>query len=236
MSVTVASQSPTSRRMSSTSRWPTSRSAALTPWWVYRDRPRTSMVTSVWSPPSSSKSASSSTSSGSRSSSGSWSGAIPLQRSTRDAERLMRLGDVVDPEDAGAALVGQDVRGDRAGDALVGVRRVDELVDERLAADADDDAEPERDELVGAGPQLEVVGQRLAEADAGVEVDPVLLDALAHGELGPLEQERLDLVDDVGVAGVLLHRARLAEHVHQAAARAVVGGQAGHVGGGPERG
>ena len=33
-SVTVASVSPTSRRRSSTSRWPTSRSASVTPWWV----------------------------------------------------------------------------------------------------------------------------------------------------------------------------------------------------------
>src|SRR4051812_15188222 len=106
------------------------------------------MVTSVWSPPSSSKSPSPSpspTSSGSRSSSGSWSGAIALQRSTRDGERLTRLRDVVHAEDAGAALVGQDVGGDGAGHARLRVGDVGELVDERLARDADDHAEPEPD-------------------------------------------------------------------------------------------
>jgi len=35
----VASVSPTSNRRSSTRRWPTSRSASLTPWWVYSDNP-----------------------------------------------------------------------------------------------------------------------------------------------------------------------------------------------------
>src|SRR3954453_8783627 len=167
MSVTVASQSPTSRRMSRPIRWPTSRSAALTPWCVYSDRPRTSIVTSVWSPPSSSKSPSSSTSSGSSSSSGS-SGAIALQRSTRHDERLTRRRDVVHAEDAGAALVGQDVGGDGPGHAIQRGRRVGQAVDEALAADADHHAEAERDDLVGAREQLEVVRDGLAEADAGV--------------------------------------------------------------------
>src|SRR4051812_36857901 len=213
MSVTVASQSPTSRRMSRTSRWPTSRSAALTPWCVYSDRPRTSMVTSVWSPPSSSKSPSSSTSSGSSSSSGSWSGAIALQRSTRHGEGLTRLGHVVDAEQARPALVGQDVGGDRPGHAVVRIWHVGQLVDEALARHADGHAEAQADDLVGPRQQLEVVGDGLAEPDARVDVDPVLLDALADGELGTLQQEGLDLVDDVAVARVLLHRAGLAEHV-----------------------
>src|SRR4051794_24847356 len=129
------------------------------------------MVTSVWSPPSSSKSLSSSTSSGSRSSSGSWSGAIDLQRSSRDHQGLTCLGDVVDAEDAGAALVGQDVGGDGAGDAVQRVRDVGQLVDEALARHADHDPEAEPDDLVGAREQLEVVGDRLAEADARIEVD-----------------------------------------------------------------
>src|SRR3954451_18590070 len=202
MSVTVASQSPTSRRMSRNRRWPTSRSAALTPWCVYSDRPRTSMVTSVWSPPSSSKSASSSTSSGSSSSSGSWSGAIALQRSTRHGEGLTCLGHVVDAEHARPALVGQDVGGDGPGHAVVRVGHVGQAVDEALARHADGHAEPEPHDLVGAGQQLEVVGDGLAEADARVEVDAVLLDALAHGELGAGEQEGLDVVDDVAVARV----------------------------------
>src|SRR4051812_14448385 len=125
------------------------------------------MVTSVWSPPSSSKSLSSSTSSGSSSSSGSLSGAIALQRSTRHAQGLPRLGDVVNAEHPCSAFVGEDVRGDGAGDARVGVGHVGELVDEGLAADADHDAEAEGDDLAGPRQQLEVVLEGLAEADAG---------------------------------------------------------------------
>ena len=67
--------------------------------------------------------------------------------------------------------------------------------------------------------QLEVVLDRLAEADPGVEHDPLLGDAVADREAEPLLEERLDLGDDVVVARVALHRARVAEHVHQAAAR-----------------
>src|SRR4051812_31851241 len=189
MSVTVASQSPTSSRMSRTRRWPTSRSAALTPWCVYSERPRTSMVTSVWSPPSSSKSGSSSTSSGSRSSSGSCSGAIGVQRSSSDGERLPRLGDVVHAEHARSALQGDDVGGDGPGRAVVRVGHAGQAVDERLARHADDHVEPELDDLVGAPQELEVVLQRLAEPDARVDVDELLGHALADGELGPLPEE-----------------------------------------------
>jgi hypothetical protein len=44
-SVTVASHSPTSNDRSKISRWPTSRSAASTPWCVYSERPVISIVT-----------------------------------------------------------------------------------------------------------------------------------------------------------------------------------------------
>ena len=50
-----------------------------------------------------------------------------------------------------------------------------------------------------------------------------------HGELQALCEEPLDVVDDVLIAGVLLHRARLAEHVHQAAVGVAVGDQPGHL-------
>ena len=49
-------------------------------------------------------------------------------------------------------------------------------------------------------------------------------------ELDALLQERADVVDDVVVARVVLHRARLAEHVHEAAVAAAIGDEAGQLG------
>ena len=56
----------------------------------------------------------------------------------------------------------------------------------------------------------------LAEADAGVEADVLLGDPRLDGEGEPLLEEGLHLGDDVLVARVVLHRPRLAEHVHEA--------------------
>ena len=74
-----------------------------------------------------------------------------------------------------------------------------------------------------AAQQLEVVLERLAEADPRVQLHALLGDPGRHGGGEPLLEERLDVGDDVVVARVLLHRARLAEHVHQAAVEAAVG-------------
>src|SRR5919108_204402 len=189
MSVTVASDSPTSRRRSRTRRWPTSRSAAVTPWWVYSDSPVTSMVTSVCGASSSSSSYGSSRSS---SSSSSRSGAIAAQRSSRDREGIRRGRDVVDAEDARAALEGEDVGGDRRRDAVVRVLAAGEAAEEGLARGADEHRETDRDDLVQAAQQCEVVLDGLAEADARVEHDPLLGDALREGEGGALLEERLE--------------------------------------------
>ena len=56
------------------------------------------------------------------------------------------------------------------------------------------------------------------------------------GEREPLLEEGGDLGRDVVVARILLHRPRLAQHVHQADVRARVGDDAGELGIGTERG
>ena len=94
--------------------------------------------------------------------------------------------------------------------------------EEALARGADHDRAAQRQQLVQTAQQLEVVRDGLAEADARVEQHAPLAHALAHGERQALLEERLDLVDHVVIARVLLHRARLAAHVHQAALRAAV--------------
>ena len=73
------------------------------------------------------------------------------------------------------------------------------------------------------------MGRRLAEPDPGVQQHPLLRDAFAHREGEALLQEGLDVVHDVRVARLALHRARLAEHVHQAALGAALGEQTDHL-------
>jgi hypothetical protein len=74
----------------------------------------------------------------------------------------------VDAEDRRSALEREHVRGDRPGQALGHVAAGDPP-EEALARRADHDRAPERDDLVQPAQQLEVVLERLAEADAGVE-------------------------------------------------------------------
>ena len=79
---------------------------------------------------------------------------------------------------------------------------------------------PSAVEHVEPANELEVLRRRLAEAEAGVEADVLLGDALRDREREPLLEERGDLRRDVVVARVGLHRPRLALHVHQADVRA----------------
>ncbi len=75
----------------------------------------------------------------------------------------------------------------------------------------------------------QVVLDRLAEPDAGVEHDLLLLTPRAHREGQALFEKRPHLVDDVLVVRVLLHGARLALHVHEAQGAAAPGGHAGEL-------
>src|SRR4051794_29032269 len=149
------------------------------------------MVTSVCG--ASSPSSSSYGSSRSSRSSSSRSGAIAAQRSSRDREGIGGRGDVVHAEHRRAALEGEHVRRDGCSDALVWVLAADQLPQEPLARRADQHAEAEVEELVEAAEKLEVVGDRLAEADAGVEQDALGGDPLARRERGALGEERLDV-------------------------------------------
>ena len=153
-----------------------------------------------------------------------------LERPCR-CQRLDVLADVVHAEDRRAALERQhgdgDARGHRARDRL----RVAEHAPERaLPRGADQDRPPERDDLVEPADELEVVLDRLAEADAGVEADALLGDAGATANESRSSRKADHLGDDVLVAGVVLHRARLAAHVHEAEVGAGVGDDPGQLG------
>ena len=129
-------------------------------------------------------------------------------RSSRHLQRVVDRRDVVHAEDPGAALVGDDVGGDRGRDPILH-RPGGDLAQERLARGADHHRAPERDELVEAAQQLEVVRDRLAEADPGIEQDPLLGRCRPRPATSSRSlQEGGDLRDDIAVARVALHRAR----------------------------
>src|SRR5688572_3701981 len=144
-SVTVASHSSSSNAMSNTSRWPTSRSASPTPWWVYRERPVTSIETA--GEPESASPASSSSSSSSKSSSGSRSH-IQAESSSGHMQRIPVLGDVVHPEHARPPLEREHVRGDGPGEPIGPHSAHGELPQEALPGRADHNRPPDRDDLV----------------------------------------------------------------------------------------
>ena len=153
-----------------------------------------------------------------------------------DGKGLHVLAHVMDAEDRRAALVGE--RRERHSGRDRARQRffvAQEPAEEALARGTHQHGPPERDDLVQAGEQLEVVLHGLAEADPGVEADSFLVDAGLGRELETLLQEGLHLGDDVVVARIFLHRARLAEHVHQAQTRVRVGDDACDLGLAPKR-
>ena len=94
--------------------------------------------------------------------------------------------------------------------------------EEGLAGDPDGDREARRHQLVEVGQQLQVVAQVLAEAEA--RVDPQLVDAGVPRGLGPGDEVLAHLADDVLVRRGVLHRPRVALHVHGDPAHAEPGG------------
>ena len=66
---------------------------------------------------------------------------------------------------------------------------------------------------------------RFAEADAGVEADPLARDAGGDERIAPLAQIVAHFGDDIGVRRIVLHRLRRALHVHRAHADAGFNGQ-----------
>ena len=135
----------------------------------------------------------------------------------------------MDAQDAGPTLEREHARRERARQALVGLGGArGEAREKALARGTYHDRPPDAHELIQAREQLQVVRDRLAEADARVEQHLLLAHALAHREGEPLLQKRLDLAHHVLVARVALHRARIAEHVHEAALGAAGGHHPDH--------
>jgi len=63
--------------------------------------------------------------------------------------------------------------------------------------------------------QREVVLRRLAEPDSGIDAQRVRSDARGTCRFESFDEKIADIVDDVVVARIVLHRARFALHVHR---------------------
>src|SRR5512135_1435124 len=111
---------------------------------------------------------------------------------------LGHRADLVDPEDPGAPAEAQDGRRDGPLQPLPG-RRPEHQPDESLPRDPQAEGTPQLPEGLQAVEDLEVVGGRLAEADAGVEDDPLGRDAGRPGLSHPRGQEAPDLAEEVVV-------------------------------------
>src|SRR5438067_1814751 len=117
------------------------------------------------------------------------------------------LAHVVDAEDRRAALVGENRGADaRRGGAGLSVWISHDLSERALPGNSNENRAPDRGQLVEPAQQLEVVLDRLAEADPRIQADRLLLDSLRNGECEPLVEKTGDLGDDILVARGVLHR------------------------------
>ncbi len=141
----------------------------------------------------------------------------------------MHRRDIVDAEHARTCQVCDHVRGDRRRQPILYLT-AREPAQKGLAGGPYHDRSTERDDLIQARKQLQVVLDGLSEADPGVEHDSLLCHPFANRERHPLLEEGCNLADHVLVVRGLLHRPRLSKHVHQAAPSARRGDHACHVG------
>jgi hypothetical protein len=141
------------------------------------------------------------------------------------------LANVMDAEDGRAALIGldgsRDARRERPRRRL---RVAEDSSEGTLAGEADQNRPAELHDHPEPPEKLEVLEDGLAEAEPGIEADPLLGDARIDGEAEAFLQEGGDLLGHVVVRRVELHRPRLALHVHQAKIGAGGSDHAGQLG------
>ena len=88
--------------------------------------------------------------------------------------------------------------------------------DHPFPGQADQQRHAEGGELVERAQQRKIVLERLAEAESRIDDDALLLDAGHLAGEDALGEKAAHVGHDIAVVRVVLHRARLAEHVHQA--------------------
>ena len=136
-------------------------------------------------------------------------------------------------DDAGAGSQGEGGRGDRTGEPAPG-RPSRRRADHRFAGDADQQRVADFRESGQFAQQDEIVCGGLAKAETRVDGDALSGDAGVDRASRTLFQESGDFGGDIRIMRVLLHRPRLAAHVHQANRHAGFG--RGFDGAGPGQG
>ena len=116
-------------------------------------------------------------------------------------------GDVVNPQQASAALDRGQVHGDRRDIPISGMFHTGDDADEPLPGGTDEYRVAERGERVEAGDQLNVVLRGLAEAEPGIDDDAGYTRGLCG--LGPRSEKLHHLGDHVVVAEVAMRVRRV---------------------------
>lgn len=137
----------------------------------------------------------------------------------------------MDAEDPCPSRQRENVRGDGADQHRVVALPRSDPAEKRLARGPDEDREPEGHDFVEAVEQFQVVIHRLAEPDPGVEKDPLACHTGVERHLRAALEKGPHLRDHVAVPGVILHRPRLAAHVHEADVAPGFGDEVRHPGG-----
>src|SRR5512143_1462408 len=132
------------------------------------------------------------------------SGPFRLEEDLGRADRPGDRADVVDPQDVGAALDREHGRGDGALEPFRR-RQAEDPAQEGLAREAEQQGTAEATERLRAAQDLEVVVEGLAEADAGVDDDPLRRNAGGARSADPLVEEGRDLAHEVIVMRGVLH-------------------------------
>ena len=140
------------------------------------------------------------------------------------------LGDVVHSEDRGPALERQDVGRDRARQAVASRRGRRRACRESSCARCRSRPGGRWRRARRGGAAARGCARRSCRSRCPGRARRAPRRSPLDGEREPLLEERLHVGDDVVVARVVLHGARLAEHVHQAAVGAGVGHDPGQRG------
>ena len=158
----------------------------------------------------------------------------PAQRSSRHRQRFAHGANVVHAEDARAALVGEHVRGDRAGEPVlapaprgrreeIGARKLLREVPMRIGRPSVRSSSRRRAARGCGRPSCRTRSPGRAASRRSATPSPT-------ANASALFEERPDIVDDVLVAGIPSCIVRGSpQHVHQAAVRAAVRDQPGHL-------
>src|SRR5438067_2645522 len=131
-----------------------------------------------------------------------------------DVQRIDRFTHIVYAHDGRAPLHRDQRGGNAACDTLTDIA-AGERADGRFARQSDHHRIAQRDQILEPAQQGEIMGYCLAEAKAWIDGDAVAGDTGALARRDALGEEALHFGDDIAVHDMLLHRRRLALHVHQ---------------------